>query len=48
MSMVKMVGVNMARSVGIDIGSKSLKIVELEASGSKLKITNCIEIDLPF
>ena len=38
----------MARSVGIDIGSKSLKILELEGSGNKLKMNFFQNLEIPF
>ncbi len=38
----------MAKAIGIDIGSKSLKILELERSGTKLKITFFHNIEIPF
>jgi type IV pilus assembly protein PilM len=38
----------MAKSVGIDIGSKSLKILELEAIGEHVKITHFFNLDIPF
>lgn len=38
----------MARSVGIDIGSKSLKILQLESIGEHIKITHFFNLDIPF
>ncbi len=38
----------MARAVGIDIGSKSLKILELERSGNKFRVTFFHNLEIPF
>ena len=38
----------MAKAVGIDIGSKSLKVLELEGAGSKLKINRFFDREIPF
>lgn len=38
----------MAKAVGIDIGSKSLKILELESIGNAFKITHFFNLEIPF
>ncbi|MEX2669561.1 pilus assembly protein PilM [Candidatus Uabimicrobium amorphum] len=38
----------MARAVGIDIGSKSLKIIQLETSAGKIRVTHFFDLELSF
>lgn len=38
----------MARAVGIDIGSKSLKILELETSGNQFQVKHFFNLEMPF
>lgn len=38
----------MARAVGIDIGSKSLKILQLETSSNKVRVTHFSDLELYF
>lgn len=38
----------MSKAIGIDIGSKSLKILELEASGDAYRITHFSNLEIPF
>ena len=38
----------MAKAVGIDIGSRSLKILELEGSGNRLSINFFRNLEIPF
>lgn len=40
--------IDMARAVGVDIGSKSLKILELESSGSKLYVRHFFNLEVRF